>query len=150
MSEIPLISSILIFSGVLLYVSLLLKAFLKKKEGQRVQNIQENYMQPLSFKGVPDTNFSHSGAFDKASTGYRDTTHSTSQSILNILSTLEAVSIEDLMAKLSDRSKDFIVEALKSLEREGLIEVNAGMIILTDKAAKNILSLSEKRLEKGV
>jgi len=63
---------------------------------------------------------------------------------------LEAVSIEDLMAKLSDRSKDFIVEALKRLEREGLIEVNAGMIQLTDKAAKNLLSLSEKRMEKGM
>jgi Mn-dependent DtxR family transcriptional regulator len=63
---------------------------------------------------------------------------------------LETVSIEDLMAKLSDRSKDFIVEALKRLEREGLIEVNAGMIQLTDKAAKNLLSLSEKRMEKGM
>jgi Mn-dependent DtxR family transcriptional regulator len=46
--------------------------------------------------------------------------------------------------------KDFIVEALKRLEREGLIEVNAGMIQLTDKAAKNLLSLSEKRMEKGM
>lgn len=94
--------------------------------------------------------FSPSGLFDTPSTGYSDTAHSTSQSILNILSTLEAVSIEDLMAKLSDRSKDFIVEALKRLEREGLIEVNAGMIQLTDKAAKNLLSLSEKRMEKGM
>lgn len=151
MNPIPLISSILIFSGIILYVSLLLLAFLKRGKVNRVQNIQENIVAPLSFKGVPENQFTSSGSAEVASTGFvAGTVQTTAQSILTILSKLETISLDELIATLNDRSKNYVTDALKNLENEGLIEINAGIVMLTDKAAKHLLSLSEKRFDKGV
>lgn len=147
----PLIASILIFSGVILYVVLLFLAFFKKgNRGQKkVNNITDNIAN-LSFSGVPETAFPKQASNEVAQYYDSGTVRSTAQSILTILSTMESIGLEDLIAKLSDRSKNYVTDALKNLEREGLIKINAGIIMLTDKASKTLLSLSEKTVEKEV
>ncbi|MCX8188784.1 MAG: hypothetical protein N3F64_03665 [Nitrososphaeria archaeon] len=149
MSILPIISSILIFSGIILYVVLLLQAFLRKgnRGSKKVNNVTEN-IAPLSFKGVPETAFQTQSSNEVTQYYSGGTVRSTAQSILTILSTMESIGLEDLIAKLSDRSKNYVTDALRNLEREGLIEINAGIIMLTDKASKTLLSLSEKKVEK--
>ncbi|MEM1985971.1 MAG: hypothetical protein QXK55_07860 [Nitrososphaeria archaeon] len=149
MSSLPLISSILIFSGIILYVILMLMAFLRKKgiNPKNIDKIPEN-IAPLSFQGVPETAYPTQNLGETSQTYGSGTIQSTAQSILTILSTMESIGFEDLVARLSDRSKNYVTEALKSLEKNGLIKINAGIIMLTDKASKTLLSLSEKKVEK--
>ncbi|MEM4141294.1 MAG: hypothetical protein QXG36_09340 [Nitrososphaeria archaeon] len=141
MSSLPLISSILIFSGIILYVILMLMAFLRKKgiNPKNIDKIPEN-IAPLSFQGVPETAYPTQNLGETSQTYGSGTIQSTAQSILTILSTMESIGFEDLVARLSDRSKN--------LEKNGLIKINAGIIMLTDKASKTLLSLSEKKVEK--
>lgn len=97
---------------------------------------------------MPETAYQTQNLGETPQTYDAGTIQSTAQSIVTILSTMESIGFEDLVARLSDRSKNYVTEALKSLEKNGLIKINAGIIMLTDKASKTLLSLSEKKVEK--
>ncbi|MET1101021.1 MAG: hypothetical protein ABWW69_00870 [Pyrodictiaceae archaeon] len=64
--------------------------------------------------------------------------------IVERLSKIQSIPIEDLLTSISNADRDTIISMLRELEKEGFIRIEGGLILLSERGEKLLARLREK------